>query len=616
MPLRPIYKITLHLLLLLVVVVSHSATDKYRCMWREDPATSMVIGWNQISGTQPTLYYDVVDHGTNTDAYRYSQHPDRIINSRGMRNHFVRLRHLEPGTVYYFVIKDSDGCSRQMSFRTIPDHPFERLSIIAGGDSRNYRDARRKANQLVGKLRPHLVLFGGDMTGGDNAKQWQAWFDDWQETITADGRLCPIVVARGNHEYSNKTIVDLFDVAESDGYYALSFADNLLRVYTLNSLIPAGGQQKKWLEKDLQQSQDYIWKMAQYHFAIRPHTARKTERNGQLRHWGKLFHEHQVNLVVESDAHVVKWTYPIRPSKASGSDEGFIRDDETGTVYVGEGCWGAPLRRNNDDKRWTRNSGSFNQFKWIFVDLDQIEVRTVMTDNAEQVAALEPEELFHPPEGLQLWQPDNGSVVKIKRRYGTLAGNVTTPTTRKPMQVLNFAIVTEIDRIQVNWQTEDEPDAGALFQLERSVDKGEFEAIASATAIGCGDYAYTLHDHQIPTCSNQLSYRLKEISPEGKVRVFTTRSIPWKSLKWNNYPRLSPDPESGILQAKYALRQDGDIKIRLVDVTDKVIAWADYKNHRVGSYLKSIDMRRFPDGRYLLTISANNELVGEYLVIK
>ena len=319
-------------------------------MWRDDPATTMVIGWNQKSGTEAVLYFDYLDHGKNVSAYTYHQSVDRKLWSKGMHNHFVRLKNLQPSTTYYFVIADSEGVSNRMSFRTAPNSNCERLSIIAGGDSRNFREARRKANKLVSKLRPHLVLFGGDMTGGDNAAQWKGWFEDWQYTISSDGRLTPIVVTRGNHEYSNQTLVDLFDVKEKHLYYGLNFGDDLLRVYTLNSLIASGGNQKEWLESDLYSHRHMRWKMAQYHFAIRPHVSKKRERNDQYLNWGKLFDQFQMNLVVESDAHCVKTTFPIRPSREPGSDEGFIQDDARGTVYIGEGCWGAPLRRNDDDK--------------------------------------------------------------------------------------------------------------------------------------------------------------------------------------------------------------------------------------------------------------------------
>ena len=44
-----------------------------------------------------------------------------------------------------------------------------------------------------------------------------------KHTISEDRRLTPIVVARGNHEYSNKTLIDLFDVQTIGLYYAHTF---------------------------------------------------------------------------------------------------------------------------------------------------------------------------------------------------------------------------------------------------------------------------------------------------------------------------------------------------------------------------------------------------------
>jgi hypothetical protein len=134
-------------------------------------------------------------------------------------------------------------------------------------------------------------MFGGDMTGGDIASQWKPWFDDWQLTMGPDRHLIPIIATRGNHESSNKTLVDLFDVPSEDVYYALSLGGNLLRIYTLNSMIASGGDQRIWLEKDLQAHRDHRWKTAQYHFATRPHTSKKAERNTQAYNWSTLFYE-------------------------------------------------------------------------------------------------------------------------------------------------------------------------------------------------------------------------------------------------------------------------------------------------------------------------------------
>ena len=409
-------------LLSLLALYAQGKADKFRIVWQDNPSSSVTIGWNQVSGSNPVVLPDVNDFGKNAAEYGLTKRPDRIQLAKGMNNHFVRLDGLMPNTTYYFLIKDSEGFSERMFFTTAPNSPRHRLSIIAGGDSRNHQDARQDANLLVGKLRPNCVMFGGDFTENDSPKEWQEWLDDWQLTIARDGRVTPVIVTRGNHEESNQSLVDLFDLRFPQAYYALNLGGDLIRIYTLNTLIPVGGEQQVWLENDLRTNDRVRWKMAQYHYPMRPHTARKSERNDQVAYWAPLFYKYNMNLVVECDAHVVKSTYPLRPDNGPGSDEGFIRDDQSGTVFVGEGCWGAPLRANDDDKDWTRASGSFNQFNWIFVDQEKIEVRTVKTDGAGRVADIDPKNIFKAPLGLVIWSPPTGDVITIANHESGIPG--------------------------------------------------------------------------------------------------------------------------------------------------------------------------------------------------
>ena len=234
-------------------------TDKYRASFRDDPSTTIVIGWNQVSGENPVLYYDTKDMGLAAEKYAFNAEPSETNDAKGMKNNFARLSDLKPNTTYFFVIKDSDGTSRRLAFQTMPNTPETRLSIAAGGDSRNMRDARTRANKLVGKLRPHFVMFGGDMTDTDAPNEWREWLDDWQNTITPEGRLTPVLPCRGNHEESNATLIQLFDIDAEKLYYALNFGGSLLRVYTLNSFEAPGGEQKNWLKNDFQTNDDVLF---------------------------------------------------------------------------------------------------------------------------------------------------------------------------------------------------------------------------------------------------------------------------------------------------------------------------------------------------------------------
>jgi hypothetical protein len=370
----------------------------------------MTIAWNQISGNNPQVHYGMTDHRTNYTLYNNVNGVDRSISFRGMDNRFSRITGLLPNTSYYFVIRDSQDSSKRFWFKTAPDDT-SRLSFIAGGDSRNNRTPRQRANTLVSKLKPHAVFFGGDMTSGDTDGQWQDWFDDWQLTTASDGRMFPIVAARGNHEYDEEVVYNLFDTPNQDSYYAITFGDNLIRCYTLNSEISVLGNQLNWLQNDLANSSANIWKMAQYHKPMRPHTANKSEGNDIYGAWAQLFYDEGVNLVVDCDSHMAKTTFPIKPSSGSNSEEGFEIDNEFGTVYTGEGSWGAPLRPNNDDKSWTRNSGSFNQFKLLFVGADKIELRTIKVDNALDVGENTNNNPFQLPSNLDVFTPSPGEDV-------------------------------------------------------------------------------------------------------------------------------------------------------------------------------------------------------------
>lgn len=430
-------------------------------MWNDDPSTTLVVGWSQTpaqlnNGTSFKLYYAEEDFGVDTAKYAEinpAKAPQRAVTAfKGLDHHFVRLKGLKPKTAYYFVLAYTDILGRKhLSERywtkTSSNNPNDRISIVAGGDSRLNVDGgpvallesitiRQEANKIVAKLRPDLVAFGGDYTFANTEQEWDAWFADWELTYTEDNKITPIVAAMGNHEASpfgcpdcgNMVVYNLFDTPHPDAYYALSFGGNLLRLYTLNTEMAIAGNQTDWLNKDLD-SLDLktYWKMAQYHKPIRPHHSSKSDGNAAFDNWAEPFYEHQVRLVVECDAHVVKSTWPLIPSRSQSGetecgkevDHNFFRaENGRGITFVGEGTWAA-IRTADDPKSWTRDMGDLNQVKWIWVSQDDIQVRTVRTYKADDASyannmeALGEENRFRVPNGAELWTPENGSVIYI-----------------------------------------------------------------------------------------------------------------------------------------------------------------------------------------------------------
>lgn len=405
----------LFLSFLLINFISFSKIRFVRVVFNSIASEEATIIWEQHGGKFKQLTYSENDlsSGNNSNPLII----DRVSSkneARGMNNHIIRLKNLKSNTKYYFQLEDTDGKTRHYYFSTCSNSPNDRISFIAGGDSRDRSEVRRKANVLVSKLKAHAVLFNGDFTGYDIHSQWIEWFTDWEFSIAADGRITPMVVTRGNHERSNSVMVKLFDVPSKGVYYSTEFGGGLLNIVSLNSEILKIGAQKFFLSSTLRKHEDFYWQIAQYHRPIRPHVKHKKEMETQYNNFVPLFEKYKnLRLCLENDSHTCKVTWPIVSSNDSLSSEGFKRDDEKGIVYAGEGCWGAPLRAADDSKPWTRDAASVNQFNWIFISKDKIELRTVLYENSAEVGELSEGTRFNMPEKIKLWSPSNGSLVEI-----------------------------------------------------------------------------------------------------------------------------------------------------------------------------------------------------------
>ena len=81
--------------------------------------------------------------------------------------------------------------------------------------------------------------------------------------------------------------------------------------------------------------------------------------------WADNFYRHGLDLSIECDSHVMKRTHPLKPDPNGFEGFSMAKSDPKATTYIGEGCWGAPLRAADDAKPWTVDTASFNGFDWI-----------------------------------------------------------------------------------------------------------------------------------------------------------------------------------------------------------------------------------------------------------
>lgn len=336
----------------------------FRVLWMHDPATEAVVSWSTLDpGSDHRVYFDTESHDGKPDAYAHTARSIRsgrytMLNSDAgtppAHYHHVHLRDLPPDTTIYFTIASDDLVSREFHFVTAPDEDRP-LKVLFGGDSRRPPDLpevhakRREVNRLIASLaeeHPDILAFchGGDYCSRAQWRFMTDWLSDHELTITGDGRILPIIPARGNHDREIVFEEMFYWPERSHDYYYSTHLSPSSVVVTLNTEISMGGDQRKWLAAELERLRAEPGKtiLVQYHVPAYGSVKSFAQGAPQRQYWVPLFEKFQVDLVAESDHHSLKRTLPIY----QGS-----HDPERGIVYIGDGGLGVP-QRVTDPTRW------------------------------------------------------------------------------------------------------------------------------------------------------------------------------------------------------------------------------------------------------------------------
>lgn len=371
------------ILLLSPFIIYCQDIKNIRITFGNDVHRSMIIGWNGNSNL--VVLYDTIPLQNNLKMNRNNN--IRSVRYKHLTHHFCELTDLAPGKKYYLMFADTlkKNQSREYFFYTIP-LDIKRLVLVVGGDSRNSvpiyeknpkegRKARIKGNELVCKITPDAVLFNGDFvlnrTGVFGRKEWDKWLNDWQYTISSDGQLIPIIPSIGNHE-NNLDLKNIFGIPENTTYYQRTFGE-FLNIFTLNNNSRVcSTEQTQWLDSSLRVSPKSAWSMVQYHAPALPMGTFYSPRRDVIECWWSLFNHYQIDLVSEAHAHIMKTTYPVTVSNSDSKT--FIRNDSIGTIIVGEGSWGAPLRTHRLPDSNTFGLGVYHGFHLVVLTTDSMKV--------------------------------------------------------------------------------------------------------------------------------------------------------------------------------------------------------------------------------------------------
>ncbi|MEX0744148.1 MAG: metallophosphoesterase family protein [Phycisphaeraceae bacterium] len=342
-----------------------------RVLWKHRPQHEAVVSWTTFaSGQRHRLYYDTQPHYGNLDGYqRRTDQIDSGAFTLGSADrdrfapgyyHHAHLDDLEPDTAYYFVAVTEDRVSEEFHFITAPEDDPQRLRVLFGGDSRIAGDEpyihedRRAMNRRIARLveqHPDILAF---VHGGDYCQQaeWRfikPWLDDHERIVTVEGRILPIIPARGNHDRGivfEETFY--WPDRQNDYYYTIQLTDQVALI-TLNTEISLGGDQRDWLEAELAEHRPRNrWLFVQYHKPAYSSVRGIPDGEGRRRHFVPLFERYRVDLVCESHDHALKRTVPILNGQP---------DHEEGIVYIGDGGLGVPQREPDPSRWWFQEPG-------------------------------------------------------------------------------------------------------------------------------------------------------------------------------------------------------------------------------------------------------------------
>ncbi|HTP89181.1 MAG TPA: metallophosphoesterase [Bryobacteraceae bacterium] len=240
----------------------------------------------------------------------------------------VTFSRLKPGTTYYYDVTGTE--EGKGSFRTAPqgDTPFQ---FVVYGDTRTRHDVHRRVIEaLLKNSSPEFVLHTGDLVAnGSDSSLWPVFFDIEHELL----RKTAFFPALGNHERNDRSFYDFFDHPTLP-YYSFDWGNAHFAVLDsdINNVSKSEearkafwDEQVRWLENDLQHSQQATFRFAIAHHPPVTAVARREGDNPHMTALMPLFEKYKVTAGL------------------FGHDHNYQHYYKNGVHYLITGGGGAPL---------------------------------------------------------------------------------------------------------------------------------------------------------------------------------------------------------------------------------------------------------------------------------
>lgn len=309
---------------------SSAEPDQVLLTWSADPSTSIDIQWRtNISVETGEVKYRVA--GTTdekvVEAEKYVMEDRELMNDRFIYRFTAKIRDLQPGTDYEYLIAPETDWTSACTFST-PEND-DSFSFTWFGDvhhKKEFGDLHHKAEAAHPETAFYTIA--GDLVGdGLYRDQWDDLFEFSKDVLCNK----PLMNVPGNHDnrlgLGAKMYRDMFSYpangtegVPTEQTYSFTYKNTLFLMLDATSSVEA---QTDWIEDQLANTKA-TWKIAVFHFP--PYNWEEPYPDIQEA-WIPVFYKYHVDMVFSGHIHYYMRSKPMKDGQV-------VDSYNDGTAYI------------------------------------------------------------------------------------------------------------------------------------------------------------------------------------------------------------------------------------------------------------------------------------------
>ncbi len=178
--------------------------------------------------------------------------------------------------------------------------------------------------------------------------------------------------------------------------------------------------------------------------------------------------------------------------------------------------------------------------------------------------------------------------------------------TALPVELSSFSSAVSSNNVTLNWSTVSENNNSG-FDIERSSVNGSWSKVGNVAGNGTTTtgHSYSFTDRNVAT--GNYSYRLKQIDFNGNFEYFNLSNEVYVGVPANfELSQNYPNPFNPSTKISFALPNDGNVSLKIYDMSGKEAMTLVNDVKSAGYYSVSFNASSLSSGIYFYTLSADN----------